>query len=554
MGSGSSRPRSNSSGSRSNRPINRSPSRIFSSMICGGSSSSSSSSRAAAEMEDRPYEMLMSSVQNSDPVSSKLDIPVHESSTNIGAEVVSASSDGVIGHSSTTSIASNKRRVGDSGLGNTGTSNQERRFSESLEFVSSRVSDEYSFNDSFRNRYSGEASSSFREQQASSHPSVNNSANKDSVNGMHNPDNCDVRQAVPRTVYAESSSQGLQASTFDGASVNNYMDEMSPWSLHNSDSGSQSVEVRPVSSSLRDESLQEEAAEGLGLVVSEHMQDDGDVLHVDVVSISSSIFSRNNGDTTSHEGRRNSRRLFWDAFSRRSSWRPIDPPTVALSTESSDDLGSHDRWLLDFSGDFRNDGVSSDAGYLGSRIRNWNDRRRQSRSEIWERLVGSLDENEGRTTTLCPSGLHPDGTCSCESLLTSGESSTRASISRIVMLAEALFEVLDEIHRQPSSLSLSMVALPAPECVVDSFPLKNHRKEDNIEVGDEVDQCYICLSEYEEGDKIRVLPCHHEYHMSCVDKWLKEIHGVCPLCRGDVRQGTTEPSSVCTSEIPSNSL
>ncbi|GAB4832740.1 hypothetical protein Ancab_006757 [Ancistrocladus abbreviatus] len=54
-------------------------------------------------------------------------------------------------------------------------------------------------------------------------------------------------------------------------------------------------------------------------------------------------------------------------------------------------------------------------------------------------------------------------------------------------------------------------------------------------------RCYICLAEYEEGDKIRILPCHHEYHMSCVDKWLKEIHGVCPLCRGSVceafRQG-----------------
>lgn len=37
-------------------------------------------------------------------------------------------------------------------------------------------------------------------------------------------------------------------------------------------------------------------------------------------------------------------------------------------------------------------------------------------------------------------------------------------------------------------------------------------------------RCYICLVEYEEADTIRTLPCHHEFHKTCVDKWLKEIH------------------------------
>ncbi|XP_054807406.1 uncharacterized protein LOC129309740 isoform X1 [Prosopis cineraria] len=116
-------------------------------------------------------------------------------------------------------------------------------------------------------------------------------------------------------------------------------------------------------------------------------------------------------------------------------------------------------------------------------------------------------------------------------------------MSRIVLLAEALFGFLDELHRQPTPFSLSMASLPAAESVVDSFPLRCHKMVDTADGGSNTEQCYICLVEYEEGDKIRVLPCNHEFHMACVDKWLKEIHGICPLCRGNVSEGFTESSA-----------
>ncbi|XP_068648380.1 uncharacterized protein [Aristolochia californica] len=301
---------------------------------------------------------------------------------------------------------------------------------------------------------------------------------------------------------------------------------------HNS--GSNSVPNMPVNWQLTGIDQSDREASSMSPVALRH-QGNENVLHVDVVSISSNILPpSSSAEISSQEARQSSRRLFWDAFSRRSSRRHSGSPSLVFSTEDTDDLmGSRDRWLFDFNGDVLNNGFGDGAGYLSSRGRASYERRWHSRTQFWERLRGSLDENRGRTA-FCASGLHPDGTCSCEAFLMPEESGTRASISRIVMLAEALFEVLDEIHRQPVSLSLSDVSVPAPEAIVNSFPLKSYRRTTTVESGDDMDQCYICLVEYEEGDKIRVLPCRHDFHMSCIDKWLKEIHGVCPLCRRDV--------------------
>lgn len=43
--------------------------------------------------------------------------------------------------------------------------------------------------------------------------------------------------------------------------------------------------------------------------------------------------------------------------------------------------------------------------------------------------------------------------------------------------------------------------------------------------------CAICLTEYVNGDEIRVLPqCGHGFHVDCIDKWLGS-HSSCPSCR-----------------------
>ena len=34
-------------------------------------------------------------------------------------------------------------------------------------------------------------------------------------------------------------------------------------------------------------------------------------------------------------------------------------------------------------------------------------------------------------------------------------------------------------------------------------------------------RCVVCLMDFEEKQSVRVLPCLHEYHSKCIDKWLK---------------------------------
>lgn len=67
----------------------------------------------------------------------------------------------------------------------------------------------------------------------------------------------------------------------------------------------------------------------------------------------------------------------------------------------------------------------------------------------------------------------------------------------------------------------------------------------NARGGDSGQSCTICLGEYEDDEGagegmtgaagggptvLRVLPCGHRFHCDCVDRWLVEQSGNCPLC------------------------
>ncbi|KAH8677407.1 hypothetical protein BX600DRAFT_506449 [Xylariales sp. PMI_506] len=52
--------------------------------------------------------------------------------------------------------------------------------------------------------------------------------------------------------------------------------------------------------------------------------------------------------------------------------------------------------------------------------------------------------------------------------------------------------------------------------------------------------CSICTEDFNVGEDVRVLPCDHKFHPTCIDPWLVNVSGTCPLCRLDLNPPTAE--------------
>lgn len=73
----------------------------------------------------------------------------------------------------------------------------------------------------------------------------------------------------------------------------------------------------------------------------------------------------------------------------------------------------------------------------------------------------------------------------------------------------------------------------ATKKVIDKLETKKF-EIDLIDVDDA--KCAICLSDYEEGEILRFLPCNpkkHHFHRNCVDEWL-QLNKACPICKRSI--------------------
>ncbi|KAJ0453693.1 putative transcription factor C2H2 family [Helianthus annuus] len=81
-------------------------------------------------------------------------------------------------------------------------------------------------------------------------------------------------------------------------------------------------------------------------------------------------------------------------------------------------------------------------------------------------------------------------------------------------------------HRSSTSSGLNASVLKSLPPV---FVYTKTKTETNV-----VEDCAVCLSEFEENDKCLVLPnCKHCFHSACIHMWFSN-HSTCPLCRSPV--------------------
>merc|ERR1719410_1598103 len=106
---------------------------------------------------------------------------------------------------------------------------------------------------------------------------------------------------------------------------------------------------------------------------------------------------------------------------------------------------------------------------------------------------------------------------------------------------------------------LIMLAIMIFKCIQDRRRERRHRLPKSslkkiptkkFVAGDEehYETCCICLDDYVIGEKLRILPCDHAYHMKCIDPWLLKNKRVCPQCRKKVFASGEVPPTDSESE------
>lgn len=77
----------------------------------------------------------------------------------------------------------------------------------------------------------------------------------------------------------------------------------------------------------------------------------------------------------------------------------------------------------------------------------------------------------------------------------------------------------------------TLVELPNIAIGLNLEELINNSK---VKISNKKEFCVICQEYIQKNNIIRVLKCTHNYHINCIENWLKD-HYTCPLCKKNLK-------------------
>ncbi|KAF6156792.1 hypothetical protein GIB67_033261 [Kingdonia uniflora] len=117
-----------------------------------------------------------------------------------------------------------------------------------------------------------------------------------------------------------------------------------------------------------------------------------------------------------------------------------------------------------------------------------------------------------------------------------------AFVCLLALNAAIRFFLNDPSPTTPASSSSSTICLPVVNRDKPTPTLLSHPTlvfSAGMKLAGAEAECAICLSEFVDGEGVRVLPrCKHGFHVQCIQGWLSS-HNSCPTCRSNCL--TTSP-------------
>lgn len=118
-------------------------------------------------------------------------------------------------------------------------------------------------------------------------------------------------------------------------------------------------------------------------------------------------------------------------------------------------------------------------------------------------------------------------------------------LGSLPMLTRHLSYRLEDYLRLMEQRRIHMMNRGASKDTIEknTFPHKYKRiKRSSDEMEDNTEKCTICLSDFEDTEDVRRLPCMHLFHVECIDQWLSS-NKRCPICRVDIETKETKDAA-----------